>query len=456
MEDIVKSSTNNNEQHIKINLIFDFIRENKSAILYLLIFYIWFIYKNGSFSVFSYGVSLYELMGGGFLIANIFSQNLRVILNNFNQLIQSLIPCCKTKSSEYNLQLIKLLNHIKCKTESDEDLKNDQCKIILYLKNQYEDDFLNNRDQKIYSKRIKENIEKVWNVEKLTVQQIKFNPKIEKVLSLYDDQVAKQIQNFYIQCLISSEIKARKNIIYLYGPPGVGKTYLVNQLKNVFELPLVTISNSKKLKNNSVEDIIKNMCGISNSIIFVDEFDKMEYHSDFRTFILNLCGQNEYQNIKLDQIYSYVTYLFKLQNPIIILAGNKVPHDEAILSRVPIIKFESISKEKKKEIYLNYIKTEISHYLGFEKYSNLNSLHYNSHEKLIDEIIEKDTSEGVRVGLDILDKYIIHLLTFNIIPETFILPFSVDEILEQYKVANNEDDKYKIVDLKTEMKEKYL
>ena len=161
---------------------------------------------------------------------------------------------------------------------------------------------------------------------------------------------------------------ARRFPYYLTGAPGTGKTYAVKMLAKALDLPVIKLS----LEGASVSDIVgrdvddpdatagrlveaivqkakesSNKQSFSNSIIFIDEFDKLlrstsQGSEETLALLLKLLDPD---NLSVTNKFLGAEISFK--DNIIILAGNYDLRERALTNRFRTIEFSGFTKEGK-------------------------------------------------------------------------------------------------------------
>jgi adenylate kinase family enzyme len=210
--------------------------------------------------------------------------------------------------------------------------------------------------------------------------------------------------------------------IYLHGDPGTGKTYFVNNMAKILDLPIYEYTRTDcyceeigenepfttKYANIFTKLIYTAKLNKKNGIIlFIDELDtKLKNDSNLITFLLELINKGLFKYIERS-----INYEINIKNIVIICCGHIKIEDikyetsidkniclKALSSRFLTINFPNITIEYKKNIIKCYIN------------NNYPFINYDKHSEEIDKIIENDNETGIRkliVDIDyLINKYI--------------------------------------------------
>jgi ATP-dependent Lon protease len=187
--------------------------------------------------------------------------------------------------------------------------------------------------------------------------------RTEQALQGYPEDILKPIRCAVINHISRFSTKVQpldtpKSILYLYGPPGVGKTLIATEIARALGLgfaPLqITSSDASEITGNDgkigkfVEAITNtslstdSLC--SNAIIFIDEIDRIINTDDGAKSLSLLLP---FLEPTAKEFYSPMFGDIRISNFFIILAGNSPPKDAALASRLQIIDVTNISNDYK-------------------------------------------------------------------------------------------------------------
>lgn len=187
--------------------------------------------------------------------------------------------------------------------------------------------------------------------------------ELMNLLSAYPEEF--QDEMLLVLDAASHAVPGKRPILYFLGEPGVGKTYFIERLGAILNLPLAhasfkDVSNSNPSSgiaypsgNAKPGFLVESLLGVPNmtkdGMVFFDElslaFDPMSpYAGLLKNFFLELFGGKEsvfdnYFNAKVD-----VSKLW------FVAAGNHVITDPALANRLRVIKFPSPTLAGKKDI----------------------------------------------------------------------------------------------------------
>jgi len=220
----------------------------------------------------------------------------------------------------------------------------------------------------------------------------RFKGEVRDLLRPYRPEIARKIKlkfhNHYAR--FSNRFGALdtpKSILYLEGPPGVGKTFVTNELTRLMGADLIeltAIENAESIIGSEREpgSLLGAICrpGVSrNAVILIDEIDHIVNgnNSSLQLFLPLL---------EPDAKYFYSPYLkanVDISHFCFILAGNSKIKDEALRSRATVIVIDHFSPDVKKEIVYQEM-------LDDETKQNAELL------ERIDALIEADKGVGIR------------------------------------------------------------
>lgn len=215
--------------------------------------------------------------------------------------------------------------------------------------------------------------------------------KVKELFSGYSENVAKDLMLKFFSHSIrySSKYSAHKDpksVVYLQGPPGVGKTYITEQLAKFMDAPLIKLTALENIESvigteNSTGSLLQAIARpevYRNAIILIDEIDHVvnKENSSLQLFLPLLEPDTKY-------FYSpYLKTYIDISHFCFVLAGNSELKNEALKSRCTTIVIDDISPKKK---------TDIINTMVTKKESKNNDL-MNGIKKLI----ENDKEKGVR------------------------------------------------------------
>ncbi|MFC1842449.1 AAA family ATPase [Candidatus Dependentiae bacterium] len=205
------------------------------------------------------------------------------------------------------------------------------------------------------------------------------NPKVSKLLNGYDKNISEKIiiKFFNHYARFSKKIApldTPKTVLYLQGPPGVGKTFLTEEFANIMEAPLIKLKATDDIKdivgtNNEPGSLLNSICKsgtTKNSIILIDEVDhvlnKKNYSLQFFLPFLEPETKNFYSPyLRSDVDISHFCF---------VLCGNSEIENKAIKSRTTIVVIDDLKKEAKKKIAYKMLDEKMKKNKPLMKYMN--------------------------------------------------------------------------------------
>ena len=190
---------------------------------------------------------------------------------------------------------------------------------------------------------------------------------------IYDMEEAKE----ELLCMVSNMIinpNCKNKVIGLLGPPGIGKTKIVQVISEIIDIPMEQISlggitDSSVLEGHGftykgsepgyiVKTLIK--LGCTNGIIFFDELDKIsktDKGKEIEHALLHITDFTQNHDFK-DRYLAEIS--INLSDCIFIYSMNSDQGlDSALASRIPIIRFNGYTPIQKIDIVEKYILPEI-------------------------------------------------------------------------------------------------
>ncbi|MDP1723604.1 MAG: AAA family ATPase [Alphaproteobacteria bacterium] len=388
----------------------------------------------------------FQGLGGSFLAANLFSTQIQTGLSTFKQ---KFLPI-SWQSSDF-AKILKYKKRIDERFANNQITENTKSKFYQAF-NHYT--FLAKfgaetvQQGEEFVKRMKLINQLPVEVKRLAYETIK--PKLDALLETYREDTKDSIKKVIKEIVLASNSrKPKKTIICFYGPPGTGKTHLAQEIAKILELSMTYF----KPSSSKAKDMISQFIGpdepelmlnlfthkknnYKNNILFIDEFDcclKESYkHKDaFRDFFVSVCekeqefyGSGKIQGLDID-----------MSSTIIIMAGNKLPEDEAILDRIRIINFTDVPKDKQDIIAVNSFNEGLYNYRMERQITPEDT-------EILEKIVLNNNLPGVRVLKDIVDKYVTHLAGYYYhLDKDQVDSFNVDLAYQDYEREKEENKK---------------
>lgn len=195
-----------------------------------------------------------------------------------------------------------------------------------------------------------------------------------------------QIAKEELLCIVANMIsnpKSKNKAIGMYGPPGIGKTMIVQVLAEVLGRPMELISLGGMTDSSYLEGhdftyigsqpgrIIKSLINMkcTNGILFFDELDKISKNSHngkevehCLLHITDFTQNHDYRDKYMPEIP------VDLSDCIFIYSMNsKDDLDSALSSRIPVVEFAGYNAQEKMLIVENYLFPEILENYGINK-----------------------------------------------------------------------------------------
>jgi ATP-dependent Lon protease len=254
-------------------------------------------------------------------------------------------------------------------------------------------------------------------------------------------------------CIVTNMIKnpqSKFKVIGLYGPPGIGKTMIANVISEGLGLPMEKISLGGMTDSSFLEGhgftyigsepgcIVKALTkmGCTNGIIYLDELDKIsksDKGKEIEHSLLHITDFTQNHDFK-DKYMPEIPV--NLSDCIFICSMNTIEElDSALLSRIPVVKFNGYTSTQKIIILQNYLLPEVLTNYGM---SVIDFIITNDVAKyLIENIREEDESNGksgVRGLKNILNKIINRINLYKLSAINGKLPFKMSFEINNFKL----------------------
>lgn len=194
------------------------------------------------------------------------------------------------------------------------------------------------------------------------------------------EHVKNEIVNFIVKMITNP--KSKRNILALYGPPGVGKTRFIQALAEVLSLPFKVISLGGLRDSNFLtghgyvyvesspgkimQSVIESQC--FNGILYFDELDKVsgvEGGKDIFSTLMFITDPSQ-NNAYRDHYFSGLT--FDLSHIFFAFTFNDISKiDKVLLDRLNIIYVDTPTKRDKVIIIRDFCFPEILENIGLGK-----------------------------------------------------------------------------------------
>jgi ATPase family associated with various cellular activities (AAA) len=235
-------------------------------------------------------------------------------------------------------------------------------------------------------------------------------PKVEQIYGKLDSSVygMKEVKNQISEFLAIKELNPSSNnqVICLVGEPGVGKTFFVNELSKICDIPMTSIAMGGMSSSCSLKGITRQMQGsmegqiarslvysnCMNPIILLDEIDKIggSYSGSKESIIgalLEILDPNQntkffedFLNIEIDisKVWFIATanYLKKISPP--------------LLDRLQIINVPNYDYLDKKSIFENFLFPQSIKQAGLENFNVV------IEQTTIQKLVESHNEPGIR------------------------------------------------------------
>ncbi|MDP3532770.1 MAG: ATP-binding protein [Alphaproteobacteria bacterium] len=388
----------------------------------------------------------FQGLGGSFLAANLFSTQIQTGLSTLRQ---KFLPI-SWQSGDF-AKILKYKKRIDERFTNNQITENTKSKFYTAF-NQYT--YL----AKFGAETIQQGEEHVKTMKLISklpvvVKMLDYNnikPKLDALLETYREDTKDSIKKVIKEIVLASNSrKPKKTIICFYGPSGTGKTHLAQEIAKLLELSMTHFKPSSSKAKDMIaqyigpdgQELMLNLFthkknNYKNNILFIDEFDcclKESYkHKDaFRDFFVSVCEKEQefYESGKIQGLD------IDMSSTIIIMAGNKIPEDKAILDRIRIINFTDVPKDKQDVIAVNSFNDGLYNYRMEHQITPEDT-------EILGQIVLKNNLPGVRVLKDIVDKYVTHLAgCYYLLDEDQINPFDVNVAYQDYERENEESKK---------------
>ncbi|MFK7823963.1 MAG: AAA family ATPase [Oligoflexales bacterium] len=407
------------------------------------------------------------------LIANIFSDSLKAGLGEANNYVGSIFNKSESMSEldldlEYQKVLIKYQrNRIKLSSEQKEYIETKLRTVRQrYLGKQKIQHSSFGEPGQDHGKKMLVAIEaviKLPNQRKPLSFSENLKDKLSSILSSFPEEIQKEVQHAafsQVSCSKGENRINRNNILLFAGPPGTGKTTLARSYAKALDLPLIEISlagvklqdlNGTSFFSFSDEIQFKNLSLLtssllkrtdskgnrySNAIIFFEEFDKAINSIDWESkqlqqFLLLFLDPSRQKSTLGD-----IQFDLDISGYTIILAGNQLPKDPALLSRMKLIPFKGYGFEERKAIAWNA-------FVENNQDLDLDPGVMKDHEEIIKGMASYDPNKGVREILAVVDDFKDHLIQIEQgwTNGSFNFKRAFDRVPEMKKILDEDNSK---------------
>lgn len=245
--------------------------------------------------------------------------------------------------------------------------------------------------------------------------------RIVKLLQFYHRDTRMMLSNLIRDMIMNSHVKGamkEKVAAYLYGIPGTGKSYFVHKLLKILNVqcfPVVAKTFDERNFAYLYDIFVK--AEHSNYVIFIDEIDKIpaKVYSFAQQELLELCENSTSYVMKylsLNRVNLDLKY--NINGITVLVCGNDMKFSDAMRSRAPVIEFKDAEKDVKRKAMEKH----------FVKYMRVHDAEYvlqDEHERMIGDIVDKDTWGGIRVIKYVTTQYARYVLQRQLIPKDSVL-----------------------------------
>jgi len=383
----------------------NFFKLQSSVIKLICVFVIGYLIEifNNNFNDHKIFSNIFYMLGGTYLTANVMSKPIM-------EFQKSLIPFIPMifKSNQKIEKCIRKFNRLRpfiiAQSNSDNNIK----KIEEYIRDA--EFILNNSEDASSLDAIITKIDYI-----LTLFEPIPKPKIEiqKVISKFDEIEIENKNELIAKILVPfiSKINTdnnnntdnnpsiKLNPLYLVGSPGTGKTFFVNKMAEILDIPIIPIKNFTQNYNRYTHEYSKfdpKMLHIFNNamhtaittkktktfIMLFDEFDKKIERASAH-YILEQLNSSDSSTFS-DEIYDcYIDITTKFDTIMIVTIGNQKLTNihksyEPLENRLYTVNFSKMTKELKTNIIYNFMKIprspEIDYFINKDKFHGIRQL----------------------------------------------------------------------------------